>query len=298
MDNGTPPKPNQTITIIVAMCTVVMWSSAFPVTRFLLQHYSPGAIMVLRFILASVILIILGFIKKTRLPALRDIPLCLGLGISGVFLYNFFFNTASLYVVAGVSSFIVASAPVITIILARIFLKEVVKPACWIGVVLSFCGLMVVMISQTTGFTINIGLLFLLIAAFSGSAMNIFQRLLVLKYTAFEVATYAIIVGTICMLVFLPAGIRELQHSTLPANLAILYMALFPAVLAYMAWGYALSKAEKTTHVTVFMYLVPFLATLIGYFWLGETLSPWAWLGGIIIIAGMVLTNVLGRAKG
>ncbi|MCL2200850.1 MAG: DMT family transporter, partial [Oscillospiraceae bacterium] len=290
-------KSNQARSLLAALATVLMWSSAFPVTRFLLGYYSPGAIMVLRFIVACVILIVIGVVKKIRLPEKKDLPVFLAMGIFGVFAYNFLFNTGTIYVVSGVSSFIVASAPVFTLILARLLLKEVVRPAVWLGVAVSFTGLMVVMFSQTQGLALNVGVLMLVGAAISGSVLNITQRVLVRKYTALECTTYGIIVGTIFMFIYLPGAITELAQSTVPANLAIIFMAVFPAVLAYISWGYALSKAEKTTHVTVFLYLVPFLSSIIGFIWLGETFSLWALLGGVVIITGMIISNVIGRTK-
>jgi len=297
MGKGLPKMSNQTRGFLAAMATVLMWASAFPFTRFLLEYYTPGAIMVLRFIVASIILIVIGIIKKIKRPEIKDLPLFFLFGIFGVFAYNFFFNTGTVHVVSGVSSFIVAASPVFTAIWAKLFLKETMTPLAWLGIVLSFSGLMGVMISQTGGFALNIGVLLLIGAAISGSVLNITQRLLVRKYTALEATTYAIIIGTLCMLIYLPDGIAEFRTSTLPANLALIFLAIFPAVLAYIAWGYALSKAEKTAHVTVFLYLIPFLASLIGFFWLGETFSIWSFLGGVVIIGGMVLTNVFGRVK-
>jgi len=295
MEAGNTRDAKQALSFLAAMATVLMWASGFPATRYLLQYYSPGAIMLLRFIVASLILIAIGAIKRIRLPKVRDLPLFAAFGICGVFLFNFFLNTGTIHVVSGVSSFIVASSPVFTLIWARVFLKEIVKPACWAGVGLSFCGLMVVMLSQTTGFTLNAGMLYLIGAAIAGSILSISQRQLVKTYTVLETATYSILIGTLCMLIYIPDIIIEFPGSTLPYNLAILYMSVFPAVLAYITWGYALSKAEKTTHVTVFLYLVPFIATLIGYIWLGETFSLWSLFGGVVIIGGMVLTNVIGR---
>jgi len=287
----------QVRSLLAAMATIIMWASAFPFTRFLLEQYSPGAIMVLRFSLASIILIVISIIKKIKLPKVKDLPMFFAFGIVGVFAYSFFFNTGSSYVVAGVSSFIVSSAPVFTIILARIFLKEIIKPAAWFGVAISFSGLMVVMLSQTGRVSLNVGVLLLVGAAICASVLNITQRILVRKYTALEATTYAMIIGTIFMFIYLPEGIAEFRESTLPANLALIYLAIFPAVLAYITWGYALSKVEKTTQVTVFIYLIPFLSSLIGFFWLGETFSIWSLLGGVIIIGGMVLTNIFGRAS-
>ena len=279
------------------MATILMWASNFPFTRYLHQYYTPGAIMLLRFIVASSILIVVGIIMKIRLPKVKDLPVCLAFGGCGVFLYMLTLKTGTVYVVAGVSSFIVASSPIFTLILSRIFLKEIVKPICWIGVVVSFGGIIVIMLSQTTGFTLNIGVLLLIGTAICGSVFSIAQRKLVMTYSVLEAATYGILIGTVFMLYFIPDIIREFPGSTFSYNIAIVYLGVFPNVIAYLTWGYALKHAEKTTHVTVFSYFVPFFASLIGYFWLGETFSLLSLFGGLIIIAGVLLTNVLGRSK-
>jgi len=72
-------------------------------------------------------------------------------------------------------------------------------------------------------------------------------------------------------------------------------MGVFPAAVAYLAWSYALAKANKTANVTVFSYLIPFVSALIAYFWLKETLTIFVLIGGIVIIAGMLLTNIFDR---
>ena len=73
--------------------------------------------------------------------------------------------------------------------------------------------------------------------------------------------------------------------------------AIFSA-FGYLAFGYALASAAKVAHRTVFLYLVPFFSALIAYFWLGETLTISALIGGIIIIAGMVITNFKRKDTG
>jgi drug/metabolite transporter (DMT)-like permease len=123
-------------------------------------------------------------------------------------------------------------------------------------------------------------------------------RSLLKTYTSFEITTYCVTSAAVFFLVFIPSVISDLPGGPpLSANLVIISMGVFPAGLAYLTWGYALSKAEKTAHVTVFVYLTPFIATLIGYFWLGEAIYLLSILGGVAIIAGMVLTNTLGKSK-
>lgn len=288
---------NQKLAYVMAMVSVVIWSSAFAASRYSLVYYSPMSLMLLRFLVASATLVIIGAARGIRLPKKSDVPKFAVGGFVGLFLYMVFFNAGSVTVVSGVGSFVIASAPVYTLILSRVLLKETVRPVGWLGVAVSFCGLVVVMLSQVTEFSFNTGVLLMLGSAISTSGHNIIQRSLLKTYSALESTTYTVIAATIFMLVFLPGAIREFPGAPLDINLVVVYLGVFPAALGYLAWGFTLSKAEKTTHVTVFLYLIPFTASLIAYVWLRETFTLMSLFGGIVIIAGMLMTNTLGKSK-
>ena len=248
--------------------------------------------MLFRFVFASATMIILGIIKKIRLPKMRELPKLLGGGFVGIFLYMWFINTAMVTVESGITSFIIASSPVFTIILSRILLGEKMKLICWAGVLVSFCGLVVIMLSGTSTFSFSLGVLLVLFAAIATSFYNIIQRNLFKTFTALEVTTYCVLAATLFMLIYLPDLIRELPGSGLTQNLSVAYLGIFPAAIAYFTWSYALSKAEKTTHVTVFLYLMPFITSVLAYFWRGETLTIWSLFGGVVIIGGMIMANM------
>jgi len=285
----------QSLIYLSALLAIFLWASAFPGTRYALQYYGPVSLMTLRFVTASLTLSIVGIIRKIRLPKLRDLPMFAISGISGVFLYSLLFNFASVTLQAGVTSFVVASSPIFTMILVRIFLKEKVKAICWVGVFVSFVGLAAITLTEVTDFALNSGMVLIILAAICSGIYSAVMRGLTRKYTALEATTYTIIFGSLGMLFFLPEAISEISGATFFANAVVLFMGIFPAALSYLAWGYALSKAKKTAHVTVFTYLIPFISSLLGFFWLGETLSAFTIIGGIVIIGGMVMTNVFGR---
>ena len=205
-----------------------------------------------------------------------------------------FFNTGTGLVPSGVSSFLISSAPVYSTLLSVIILKEKVKLFCWIGILVSLCGLVLIAVSQMSGFVMNIGVVLLAGASIATSLHFIIQRRLMKKYTAFEASAYPIFGGTLCMFVFLPDLIRDVPNTPFIVNLIPVYLGVFPAAIAYLSWGYALSKARSTANVTMFLYLVPFVATLIAFLWLKETVSPFAFAGGIVIIAGMLISNKWG----
>ena len=295
MDINRNDAKKQSLIYAAAMLATVLWASAFPATRYALQYYSPVSLMLLRFSAASITLAIIGLLKKTSLPKLKDLPMFLASGLTGVFLYMYLFNTGSVSVPAGVSSFIIATSPIFTLFLTRIFLKEIITPICWVGIFISLCGLAAVTLNHVTEFTFDIGVILVVgAAAFSGTYSTI-MRVLTKRYTALEATTYTIIAGTLGTLVFLPTAIQEIPNSNLTVNLIVIFMGVFPAAVAYLAWSYALAKAKKTAHVTVFTYLIPFISAILAYLWLQEILSIFTLIGGLVIIVGMVMINFFDR---
>ena len=295
MNTGKMSAKKQIFLYGAAFIAVFLWASAFPGTRYALHYYSPISLMIMRFVIASITLGIVGVLKKIKLPKLKDIPLFIASGMSGIFLYSLLFTTGSISVSAGVSSFIIASSPIFTMIFCRIFLKEIVRPICWIGAFISFCGLAAVTLTQAAEFSLDIGLILIICAAVCSGIYSVIMRVLTKRYTALEATTYTIIAGSIGTLLFLPTALQEMPSSTLTVNLVVVFMGVFPAAIAYLTWSYALAKAKKTAHVTVFSYLIPFMSALIAFVWLGEILSAFALFGGVVIIFGMILTNLFDK---
>ena len=79
-------------------------------------------------------------------------------------------------------------------------------------------------------------------------------------------------------------------------TLSVVYLALFPGMIAYLTWAYALSRAPASILGNV-IYLEPPLAMLIAYVWLTELPSLLAVLGGAIALLGVVVVTVKGRPQ-
>ncbi len=284
-------KNTKLIMYLSAIGTILFWGSAFPVVRFALGGYSPTSLMLLRYFIGSVVLLAFNFAKKSRLPELKDIPLITLSGFLGIFCYTYLFNTASINVSSGVSSFIISSAPIFTLILSLYLLKEKPTKNNVIGLGISFCGLLAISVSElfTSNFTKEV--LFLIACAILTSVYNIFQRKILAKYTALEGVTYTIVAATLFMLIFTPELISDMQSAPTEMTLAIVYLGIFPAAAAYYLWNLALSLTDNTNKVTVFLYGTPFVSIVLAFLWLGETISLSSLGGGVLIILGMYYTN-------
>lgn len=195
---------------------------------------------------------------------------------------------------AGAASLLIAFAPICTALLAIIFLGERLRVWGWLGIAVSFLGVVLIALGEGEGLRLDPGAFLILLAALSMSLYFVFQKRYLKKYSALQFTTYAIWAGTFFLLVFLPGLAQAIRAAPLDATLAVVYLGVFPAALAYVTWTYALSRAPASI-VASFLNLSPVLAILIAWVWLEELPVILSLTGGFLSLYGVILVNTRGR---
>jgi drug/metabolite transporter (DMT)-like permease len=249
--------------------TLFLWASAFAGIRAALQGYSPFHLAVGRFIIASAILTVLACVKRIPLPERCDLPRVALTGFFGVTAYHIALNLGEVTVTAGAASFIVNTAPIFTSLLAGFFLQERIHRSGWIGMMVSFVGVGLIAAGEDSQLQFNAGTFAILLAALFQSLYFVLQKPLLNKYGVFAVVVYGFWAGTIGLLVFLPGFARQVAVAPVASTFALLYLAVFPSIIAYLSWSYVLSKIAAS-RAAAFLYLVPGITILIALVWLGE----------------------------
>jgi drug/metabolite transporter (DMT)-like permease len=283
-----------TRTLVAVAVTLVFWSSAFAGIRAGLEGgYTPGHLVLLRFLSASLVFIIYAFFRRVHLPKGKDwIRLAL-LGFAGITIYHTSLTFGEQSVPAGTASLIIAAAPAFTSIIAMFALRERLTPVGWFGTLLGFVGVGVIAIGSggAPGFTK--GALLILLSAVMTALFFVYQKPLHGKYSAIDLTAYFTWFGTLPMLVFLPGMWHDVAHATLGATLSGIYIGVFPAAVAYVAWAIALAGAPAGV-VSSTLYINPVLAIGIAWVWLGELPHIVSIFGGIIAVIGVTIVNLWG----
>lgn len=299
-------RSTETKTWIAIAVTLVLWASAFagiragmrilPEGGFGPGGYGPGAVALLRFGTASVVLAAYALVTRLRMPARSDLGRIALAGLLGITIYHVALNFGEVTVASGAASLIIAAGPVFTALLSTIFLRERLSVLGWLGIAIAFAGVAVISVSGSGGLRFTPGALLILLSALSTAAYFIVSKPGLRKYSAIEYTSYSIWAGTLPLLVFAPELIRQIPDAHPTATLAVIYLGVFPAAIAYVLWSYALARMPASL-LSTFLYLSPVLAMGIAWMWLAEVPTALTIAGGLVAIVGVILVQTKGAAS-
>jgi drug/metabolite transporter (DMT)-like permease len=168
----------------------------------------------------------------------------------------------------------------------------------YLGVLLGFAGVIVLVLPDisTHGVTGNFfGAMAVVVAALSYAVNAIYQRRKMRDVSVFEVSLGQLIVT---VLLAIPLAVPTLPqlHIALPSMAAVIVLGAGGTGVAYLLYYFVMNQlgAVRAAGVTL---LVPVTAVFWGALLLNETINPTIVVGMIVILAGIVLTNLRRPAK-
>lgn len=278
--------------------TALFWSGAFITGKFAVREFPPFALTFFRFLFAlPFIFAILYYRRQERWLPKRDewLPLLL-LGFAGTFLYHSLFFACLQYTTAINSSLIGSTNPMVTALLAAIFLGDKINRIRLAGFLLSFFGVFLVITGGDwqviQHLSINTGDILMFGAVWSWAGYSILSRKVMQRYdlSPLMITAYTFLV---CTIVAIPFVIWEqpmtyLPDTTLGGWLAVGYMAVFASVIGYLFQLIAIQEIGASRSA-IFINLVPVFTIGQAWYFLHEPVTVVKIASAIIIISGVYL---------
>jgi O-acetylserine/cysteine efflux transporter len=280
--------------LALALLVIVVWGVNFAVIKVGVADVPPLVLGAMRFSLAA-------------FPALLffsppKVPLCwyvaYGLTIS-VGQFSFLFTAIHMGMPSGLASLVLQSQAFFTMVLAAFWLQEKWHRHQLGGLLLAGVGLALIGSAHAMSMPLT-GFILTMAAAFMWACGNIVTRT-VGRYGPMNQMAFVVWASVIPPLPFLvlsyflegPEAIASaLQHMHAASVLSVAYLAWAATLLGYGLWTYLLSR-YPANHVAPFSMLVPVVGLLTGWVVFGESLQLVHFVGGGLLMAGLLL-NLFG----
>ncbi len=275
--------------------TVALWASAFVAIRYADRELSPGALALGRLLVGSIALGLLVLIRREPLPGRRQLA---GIAVCGVLwfgLYNVTLNAAETRIDAGTAAMLVNVGPILIAIFAGLILHEGFPSRLFAGCMVSFAGAVVIGLATSRhGLHEILGAVLCLVAAFAYAGGVVAQKPVLRHASPLMVTWLACTIGAISCLPYAGTLVRQLGDASSSTIAWTIYLGVAPTAIGFVTWAYALARttAGRMGSTT---YLVPPLALLFGWIFLGEVPPLLVLPGGALCVAGVAIARTSGR---
>lgn len=303
------------IPYVAVVTAMLIWAGAGIAVKEALVLFSPLTLIVLRFTLAVLLMLVVGLIFRQndilglQLVAKRDIPLFLLGGLFQPFLY-FIFETYTYQSFASptIAEAMLSTQPVLAPIFAFLLLRERVTRNNILGIFLSTIGMLLLLLVGSDTFSLGSpwGILLAIVTVSMSVSYSVILRRIPTRYSSlsivFYVQSFSLLLFYIVWAVMGEASIVMrnsvllLQHSAqlLHSGIAVLYLAIFASVTAFVLFCYTVRKIG-VTRANVFNNVRPVFTAMLMWLIFDEVLPIWKLIGIVVIIIGLFISQKVGK---
>jgi drug/metabolite transporter (DMT)-like permease len=278
----------------------LIWGTNYPLVKSVFGEIDPQAFNALRLLLASVVMVLATRVVRhsdifhTPAPVTRrDWMQFAWLGLVGHCGYQYLFIGGLAKTSVANGALLVSATPVVITLLSTVTGHERIGRRHWAGTLLSLLGLYIVVGrgAHLTGTSIR-GDLMLMGAVVCWALYTIGARPLMERHSPVGVTAMSMLFGT---MLYVPLAAGSLSRvpweavSTL-TWVKLVYSALFALCVAYTIW-YSAVRAIGSARTSVYSNLLPIVAMIAAYFWLGEPIGWDKIAGTTAVLAGVALTR-------
>ena len=277
--------------VVLAFATL-LWGLSFIVVKGALASSTPLAFTAVRFTLAA---IALTPFTNLRPPYPRS-ELRAGALLGGLLAIGFATQTVGLvYTTPARSAFIVASSSVLAPVVAFIAVRE--RPRLWVVAALGLAAAGMYLLTAPDAGGLNRGDAWTLVTALSFGGQIVAVAHLSRRYDPLRLVWMETVVTAVGAA--LAAAMVEHVHVGCSPALAgaLVYTAILATAVALL-WQMRAQRAMSAARAALIFCLEPVFAALASWVWFGERLSALQWVGGGLILAGMVLAELPGGPAG
>jgi drug/metabolite transporter (DMT)-like permease len=280
---------------LMLVLAMVFWGLSFIWYKQASIYFRPTTIIFFRLALSVPLLFAIWlFIGKIKMPDKKDLKFFVLLAFFEPFMYFICESYGLLYVSSTLASIIISTIPLFTPFLAYYFYRERLEKKNYLGILVSFSGVvMLVFIDNNAGQASWKGIFLLVLAVFSAQGYALVLKRLAIKYSPLSIVCFQNLIGVIFffpLFIFLDSQYLIYSYFNFKKFIPIIYLSIFASSLAFIFFSYGVRNLglSKAVAFTNFVPLVTFFFAVI---MLSENISFLKIIGIILTISGLVLSQ-------
>ena len=282
------------MTVLIWLILCLIWGTTWIFIKIGLADLPPLGFAAARFILASIIIFAIIKVQRIRIP--RTAAEWKLIAITGVLQFSINYSLvfwSEVHITSGLAAVLQAMITVFGLVLASFFLPdERITKLKVFAVFVGVAGVAVIFIDQlrVRDMMAFLGCVAVVVGAYAAAQGSILVKAKAGGIHPASLVFGQMICGLPLMVIYSLAveGSPLNYHWSWTAIGCLLYLTLFGTIAAFWLYYWLLSKVESTRAMMISL-VTPLIAVLIGAIFLGETLPPQTFLGGILIIASIAL---------
>ncbi|MFI9819141.1 DMT family transporter [Streptomyces sp. NPDC052013] len=282
--------------------TMVLWGSAFPSSKYAVEHLPHEVAALFRFGGGALVLLLITAVRRPQqAPPLRAVTGACVAGLVGVFGYNaLFFWGVTMAPASDGGVIFPALTPVITTAALILAGRESARPVRILGLVVGVGGAALFFVTTnahgTGGSDRLTGDTVFLVGAAVWSLYTLLNRKLVVGMDPVQAVMYATVAGSVALAVMAAPEFGDVAWSGLSGGFWVnaVYLAIGPTAVAYLLYVRGIRDVGAST-ASVMMFAVPLFSTLFSFMFLGESFTWTQGATALLMIGGAFIAVISGH---
>jgi len=281
---------------ILTITAAILWGTSFPVIRFGLQYVNPFSFVTARFLVASIILLVVIFVKqkKVKFTIFKQYFLNKHIAILGFinslgFIFQFIGQTLT---TATKAAMLINTNVIFVALISYFVLHEKMTIKRGIGIIIALLGIMLIISEGNVNFLYS-GTIIGDAIVFSASILWAVY-IIEMKKSAVENYDYLMFISAMIFYTFLFNMIFSIPFlsftfvSSFEAIYAILHTGILCTAIAFLLWFKGLEYIDATSS-SIYMLLEVLTAALISNVFLSEQITLGLVIGGFLLFMGIII---------
>lgn len=275
---------------------MIFWAFSFVWVKQAYESFNPSTVVLFRLIISATLLyVILKYLKKLNPLKKKDIKWFLLLAFFEPFMYFVGESFGLKYVSSTMGAVIISTIPLFAPVADRLFFKTRVTWLNVTGIVISFTGVLIIVLEKDLSLNAPLyGIMMLFLAVMAAIGYTVVLKKIPMHYNAVSIITYQNAIGSLYFLpLFLTLDLQHIENTEVSrqAIFSIVQLAIFASSAAFIFFTSSI-RIIGITKANAFVNMIPVFTAIFAWWLLDEPLSVKKFVGIAIVIGGVFISQI------